>query len=450
MLMKSLTWSLLCAFTMAGCQPPPPTPTQKSAPSQGAAEPTAPTGSNDATPPASAPDAAAALPAPPAVEDLPADVLALVAPLATEQVRDGWILLFDGQSLFGWESNEPGVNWAVEDGTITADSGPQGLLLTTVPFADYELHCEFQMEAGGNSGVFLRTAFAPMDVAADCYELNIVDEHPSGFLTGSFVGRAEAAEPLTGSGDWKSFDVRCEGNTFTVDLDGRRVLDYVDGSAAPRASGRIGLQKNAGKIRFRNIGLRPLNQQSLLTGADLSGWRVVPGSAATFEPEGDAIRCRGGAGFLETEGTYGDFVLQLDAATRAADVNSGFFFRAEPGTEAAPSNGYEVQVDNSRHERDRARPANAGTGAIFRRSEARLVAADDHAWATVTLIAAGPRFATWVNGYPVVDWVDDRTADPNPRRGLRLEPGHISLQAHDPGTDVSFRRIRIAPLPTID
>jgi hypothetical protein len=53
----------------------------------------------------------------------------------------------------------------------------------------------------------------------------------------------------------------------------------------------------------------------------------------------------------------------------------------------------------------------------------------------------------WVNGYHVVDWEDTREPDENPRRGLRLEAGHISLQGHDPTTDLSFRNMRIAEFP---
>ena len=35
----------------------------------------------------------------------------------------------------------------------------------------------------------------------------------------------------------------------------------------------------------------------------------------------------------------------------------------------------------------------------------------------------------------------------NARNGCRLEKGPISLQGHDPTTDLSFRNLRIAELP---
>ena len=50
--------------------------------------------------------------------------------------------------------------------------------------------------------------------------------------------------------------------------------------------------------------------------------------------------------------------------------------------------------------------------------------------------------ATWVNGIQVADFTDTRPANTNARQGYRAEPGVISLQGHDPTTDLSFRNLR--------
>ena len=382
-------------------------------------------------------------------------------PLTESEITSGWISLFDGHSLFGWESNAAEVNWKVEDGTITADAGPKGLLLTYTPFADYQFRCEYRMAAGGNSGVFLRTLREPKDVLKDCYEVNIVDEHPEGFLTGSIVGLQKTAEPIKGSGDWHTFLLTANGTKITIALDGKQVCTYDDTRPEARRSGLIGLQKNEGKIGFKNIALQPLNQKPLFNGTDLTGWRTVPGSKGEFTVEDGTIHVQGGEGFLESESQHQDFVLQAQARTNTKEVNTGIFFRAEAGTEKAKSNGYEMQVDNSLKKKDPDAPffsgrfeirganvpGNAGTGAIFRRVNARCLMALDMEWATVTLIASGPRFSTYVNGYAVVHWEDTRKPDPNPRKGQRAGTGHISLQGHDPGTDASFRAITVSDLP---
>jgi hypothetical protein len=52
-----------------------------------------------------------------------------------------------------------------------------------------------------------------------------------------------------------------------------------------------------------------------------------------------------------------------------------------------------------------------------------------------------------VNGVQVVDWTDNRPVNANARNGCRLEKGNISLQGHDPTTDIDFRNFRLAELP---
>jgi hypothetical protein len=52
-----------------------------------------------------------------------------------------------------------------------------------------------------------------------------------------------------------------------------------------------------------------------------------------------------------------------------------------------------------------------------------------------------------VNGYQVIDWIDTRDQDENPRKGLRLKPGTIQLQAHDRETDLEFHSVFLAELP---
>ena len=79
--------------------------------------------------------------------------------LTREEISEGWIRLFDGQTLFGWKPNNK-LGWSVKNGVITADSSDaanQGLLVSTTRFADYELRCDYRVEKGGNSGIFLRT-----------------------------------------------------------------------------------------------------------------------------------------------------------------------------------------------------------------------------------------------------------------------------------------------------
>src|SRR5580698_9388105 len=121
--------------------------------------------------------------------------------LTEAELADGWILLFDGETTFGWQPASK-ANWAVADGVISVSEGEPGLLCTTSSFADFVLKVDFRNPKGTNSGVFLRTATVPKDPAVDCYELNIADKSISPFPTGSFVGRKKG-EGEYDSSDWR-------------------------------------------------------------------------------------------------------------------------------------------------------------------------------------------------------------------------------------------------------
>jgi len=361
--------------------------------------------------------------------------------LSAEELADGWILLFDGETMFGWRPAHK-ADWKVVDGALTATEGEQGLLHTTSQWGNYVLKLDVRSAAGGNSGIFLRTSPKPSEVNGRCYEINIADAGTNDWPTGSIVHR-KLCEGQHDSEDWQAFELTADGPRFTVKIDGETLLEYTD--PKPLGRGFIGLQFRKGKIEFRNIKLKPLGTKSIFNGKDLSGWKTYPDMASVFSvtPEG-WMNVKNGRGQIETAGQYDDFTLQLEVFVNGEALNSGIFYRCIPGE---AMNGYESQIQNGCVDGDRTKPQDCGTGGIFRRQDARRVVADDFTWFTKTLHADDRHVATWVNGRQVCDWTDTRPPDENPRKGLRLQPGTIMIQGHDPTTDLSFRNLRIAELP---
>ena len=361
--------------------------------------------------------------------------------LSAAELTDGWILLFDGESDYGWKATS-NADWHVADGVIAVGKGDPGFLATTSEFGDYVLKVDFRAGLDTNSGVFLRTPEVPTDPAKDCYELNIADPKLSPFPTGSFVQRQKASD-YQASTDWQTFEVTAEAGHFVVKLNGNEVLNYTD--PAPLGRGRVALQFRSGAVEFRNVKLKPLGLKRLFNERDLSGWKTFPEMKSVFSVTSNGeLNVKDGRGQLESTVQFADFVYQMEVFSNGKHLNSGVFFRCIPGEN---TNGYECQIQNGYKDGDRSQPIDCGTGGIYRRQNARRVMADDFTWFPMTLVVSGPHIAAWVNGTQVSDWTDTRPANANPRQGLRVEAGTLQLQGHDPTTDLSFRKLQATELP---
>ncbi len=332
--------------------------------------------------------------------------------LTAKEAAEGWLLLFDGETTYGWTA-DGSAQWRVDTGVLIGEGG-SGWLRTDAVFAQYLLRCEFRTGAG----------VLP------------------------FEGGAKTR--ITG-GRWQTYEVTKTARDFVVTLAGRRVAG---GKEAPNAAGSVGLANTEGnKVEFRNIKLKPLGLKPLFNGKDLTGWRKVERPDRKAPPEWSVrdgmIHVEKGPGGLETEGQWADFILQLDIRTNTNDPklhpNSGVFVRGVPGQSWS---GYEAQIRNEYSDNDREKPVDFGTGAIYRFQAARKVVPNDNEFFTMTVLARGRRLMTWVNGYPVADFYDTNPPGENVRKKeAKLTPGAISLQAHDPTTNLDFRNIRIAELP---
>ena len=213
--------------------------------------------------------------------------------------------------------------------------------------------------------------------------------------------------------------------------------------------GRGPLQLGEG-VSFRALAIRPLGLKTVFDGKSLDGWkrlqRTKPGETplTKWDLEEGVLHAVGGPEAMELVGSnYGDLVLQVTVKTRRTHANGGVFFRAIPGDFM---NGYEAQIHNRTIENVPGGPLHVGTGGIDDRQVNRRLVSRDGEPFTMTIVAVGPHICTWVNGYQVIDWIDSRKPHKNARAGSRVEPGAVQLQAHDEGTDLEFREVRVGEL----
>jgi hypothetical protein len=363
------------------------------------------------------------------------------SPLTPKEIAAGWLLLFDGQTTFGWTIDGDAK---ITGGTlILGGTRPTRATLPLLPGPQVvRFECEgpgtfvFQSSAGTGSSVLVGTR-------------RVVECEIKPGQTGEFtsIGRLE---PGPGGVDRHLETIKydlAQGHRFALEVEAGKMLQVKNVKAHPR-------------------GLKPI-----FNGKDLSGWKQYTGeqrrNRSTFTVTRDGwLHMKSGPGDLQSEGRYDDFVLQLECMTNGKHLNSGVFFRCIPGQY---QNGYEAQVHNNftadppreytvdlfdpkTHElkekqKVKSAASDFGTAAIYRRVPARRGVAKDGEWFTMTVVAQGRHIATWVNGIQQVDWTDNRPLNENPRSGCRLDRGAISFQGHDPTTDINIRNIRIAEIP---
>ena len=89
-------------------------------------------------------------------------ILLLACLAAQGQEKAGWISLFDGKTMQGWNDparkNPPGDAWSIEDGCLKAKARPRidEDLVSTRKFRDFELMFDWRISPRGNSGVKYR------------------------------------------------------------------------------------------------------------------------------------------------------------------------------------------------------------------------------------------------------------------------------------------------------
>lgn len=337
-----------------------------------------------------------------------------------DEISQGWIALFDGESLFGW-NNIGGADWKVVDGVLTCEGGRgAGWLATTSIFGDFELVVKLRVSPESSSGVVVRSA---------------LEGHPS--ETGS--GVVTIAVPKGGASEWQEVKVTAAGSDVKATVDGKDV----GALACSRAQGFIGIQyHNKGKVEVASAKLRPTTSTPLFNGKDLEGWEIIPGHKSEFSVMDGTLHIVNGNGQIETTGLYKDFLLQLAIKSNGEHLNSGVFYR---GPKGIFWKGYESQVRNHWEGDDRTKPVDFGTGGNYGNQSARRVVSSDKEWFYKTIVCHGPHAVVWINGYLVSDFSDSRpvSSDSNGKAGYVPGPGTIHLQGHDPTTDLQFKNINI-------
>jgi len=228
-------------------------------------------------------------------------VLSLLAGGAAKAAENGKVL-FNGKDLTGWKlrtsNDQTKATWKVVSEVKLDKANPKELvgtgeggaadaamfrgkiahgsdIMTEEEFGDCELHIEFMVPQGSNSGVYLMGQ----------YEIQVLDSFgkPDNRLSpgdcgGIYSTKAPSVNASKAPGEWQAFDVvfraprfdaagkKTENAKFiSVKYNGKAIHENVEvkggtgGQIGPeKATGPIMLQGDHGIVAYRNITIKPL------------------------------------------------------------------------------------------------------------------------------------------------------------------------------------------------
>lgn len=203
--------------------------------------------------------------------------------LSKVEAKEGWRLLFDGQSLDQWRGYKKETlpdGWKPQADGSFSKVGGGGDLVTKEQFDDVELMLEWKISPGGNSGIFYRATEEFGAIYESAPEMQVLDntKHADGKNPKTSAGANYALIACTMDvskpvGEWNAVRLLIVGQHVEHWLNGVKVVEYELGSPAwqelvkgskfaawagygKAAKGHIGLQDHGDQVWYRNVKVR--------------------------------------------------------------------------------------------------------------------------------------------------------------------------------------------------
>jgi hypothetical protein len=189
--------------------------------------------------------------------------------VAPQPAQNNFVVQLSGDSLENWVQVGGKATYTVSEGTLhgVGASGGNAFLHSPREYADFELTCQINMTAGGNSGIQIRSAMdgnrlrgyqLEIDGKPRAYTGGLYDEGGRGWLQpleGDDYAAARAAMTL---GEWTDFRILAVGDHIQSWINGVPVCDAYDDALS---SGIIAFQVHNGgatDIKWRDIKIREI------------------------------------------------------------------------------------------------------------------------------------------------------------------------------------------------
>lgn len=193
---------------------------------------------------------------------------------AKQTKSSGWISLFDGKSLNGWQVGDNASTFSVQDGSIVAN-GPVAHLfymgdVQNHQFKNFEFKAEVMTTPGSNSGIYFHTEYQQKSWPAKGYEVQVNNSHTDWRRTGSLYAIQDVRDTVAKDNEWFTEYIIVQGKHVVIKVNDKVVVDYTEPENVQRPQNMIGRIISSGtfalqghdpksKVYFRNIQVKPLS-----------------------------------------------------------------------------------------------------------------------------------------------------------------------------------------------
>ncbi len=185
--------------------------------------------------------------------------------------------------------------------------------------------------------------------------------------------------------------------------------------------------------------------KTIFDGKSMDGWKVNE-NKDSFKLADGAIVANGNRShcfYVGDDKPFKNFVLELDVLTKP-ESNGGIYFHTKYQDSNWPAQGHECQVNNAPGKDPQK------TGGVYHVKKVLVAPAKDDTWFHYVIKVEGNHVVTTIDGKVAADYTEDAAAldkDSKIEKGRRIGSGTFALQAHDPGSTVMYKNIKVKRLP---
>jgi hypothetical protein len=181
--------------------------------------------------------------------------------------------------------------------------------------------------------------------------------------------------------------------------------------------------------------------KALFDGKSLDGWKKANENQSSFRVENGAIVANGERChlfYVGDEQPFKNFELRVDVMTEPK-ANGGIYFHTKYQETGWPKGGFECQVNVTQGDWKK-------TGSLYDVVNLGHTPAKDNKWWTQTIIVEGNKVTVKIDDVVVLQYTEPAGAQAGRDFERKLSSGTFALQAHDPGSKVHFKNIRVKRL----